>query len=52
MMKTMIIPVQSVTAKGSSTVMESEHNTITRKELEENKKTTNDITRKLEVQEC
>ena len=38
--------------QGSSTVVESEHNKITRKELEENKKTRNDITRKLEVQEC
>ena len=38
--------------RGSSTVVESEHNKITRKELEENKKTRNDITRKLEVQEC
>ena len=38
--------------QGSWTVVESEHNKITRKELEENKKTRNYITWKLEVQEC
>ena len=37
--------------QGSSTVMESEHNTIIRKELEEDKNTRNDIVQRLEVQE-
>ena len=37
---------------GSLTLMESEHNTITRKELGENKNTRNDITRRLGVQGC
>ena len=38
--------------RDSSTVVELEHNKITRRELEENKNTRNDTTRRIEVQEC